>query len=296
MARSKTLLVSAVLLTALLWWLSRPAERPVQRRPPHSQSEHSQPKQSQTTHARTVERNQSVPDEYPQLSLKSQSQGDAVRAYIENVRRDPKYEWKMPIHFYGKVIDQHNDPVVGATAHLQWINLQGKEGVGEAEVAADGAGLFSLEGVKGKRLSVRISKSGYYNLSGQENQTSFEYANPAEASFHKPYPVTPAVFLLRRKGTPEPLIVKSLELQLSGKGATTTVDLMTGKVLAAGGELQVTVWKPTNEHRRGIPLRLARQRQSNRGGSSNTKTSLPWKLPNWDTSLSLTQACIRPTA
>ena len=80
---------------------------------------------------------------------------------------------------------------MAASVHLQWINLQGKEGVGEAETVTDGEGLFSLEGVKGKRLIVRISKSGYYDLSPKENQTNFEFANPAEATFYEPDVIIP---------------------------------------------------------------------------------------------------------
>jgi len=36
-----------------------------------------------------------------------------------------------------------------------------------------------------------------------------------------------------------------MELILSGQGATASIDLPTGKVSPAGGQLQVTVWKPT---------------------------------------------------
>ena len=247
---TKTLLASAVLLTALLWWLSRPVERPfqtqlAQTQLPQAQSAQAQSAQSQTTHASTVPANRNVPDEYPQPSLKSQSRDAAVSAYIENVRRDPEYDWKIPIRFYGKVIDESSAPVVGASVYLQWVNLQGTEGVGTANTTTDAEGNFLFEGAKGKALSVKITKTGYYDVSGRENQTSFEFANPAEAIFHEPSPTTPAIFLMRRKGTPEPLVVQSLKLRLSGQGATASVDLMTGRVLPVGGELQVTMWKPT---------------------------------------------------
>ena len=31
--------------------------------------------------------------------------------YREHVRADPAYDWKQPISFYGKVVDENNQPV-----------------------------------------------------------------------------------------------------------------------------------------------------------------------------------------
>ncbi len=184
-------------------------------------------------------------NEYPAPSLKTQSREAAISAYIENIRRDPQYEWKIPIRFYGKVIDQYGYPVAGAFVQLQWTNLKGVEGVGTAKTTTDASGLFSLEGAKGKTLSAKITKEGYYDVSRRENQMSFEYANPAESIFYEPDISAPAIFRMQKKGIPEPLIVKHLELKLGGQGATATVDLATGGVSPSGGQLEVTVWKPT---------------------------------------------------
>ena len=50
---------------------------------------------------------------------------------------------------------------------------------------------------------------------------------------------------MRKKGPTQPLIVRNVELKLSGQGATGTIDLLTGRVSSSSGQLQVTVWKPT---------------------------------------------------
>lgn len=199
----------------------------------------------QTAPVGTVQSEQTPIDEYAQPSLKGKSRETAIRAYIENVRRDPQYEWKMPIRFYGKVVDEYGNRVVGASVLLQWVTLQGSEGVSAAKASTDAKGLFALENAKGKTLSVRITKQGYYDLSRRENQTSFEYANPAEKSFYEPNVNSPAIFPMRKRCNPEHLLVRRLKFDLSGQGTTATVDLQTGQVSPAGGQLQVTVWKPT---------------------------------------------------
>ena len=170
----------------------------VNRQPPSTES---RSKQAQTTPARTAQSKQTPTDEYPQQSLKTQSREAATRAYIENVRRDPQYEWKMPIRFYGKVIDQYGSPVVRASVCLQWVTLKGTEGVSAAKTTTDAKGLFALENATGKTLSVKITKEGYYDVSRRENQTSFEYANPAETIFYEPNDNSPAIFLMRKRAT-----------------------------------------------------------------------------------------------
>ena len=34
-------------------------------------------------------------------------------------KRDPKFEWKMPVNFYGKVVDQASQPVERANVRFQ---------------------------------------------------------------------------------------------------------------------------------------------------------------------------------
>ena len=241
MSRNKILFVFGVfvvLLATLLWWFNPPLTR---HRLPQFPSE---PSRAAPTHVQQA--NQALPNEYPQLSLSGVSKKDAIREFNRYTKRDSRYEWKIPIHFYGKVADQYGDPVVGASVHLQWINLDGERGVGEIHLVTNAHGFFSLEGVKGKRLLVlRMERDGYYDADLNDNQTSFEFANPAEPTFYEPNADRPVAFLMRKKGESQPLVVKSVELKLIGQGATGTVDLPTGKVSPSDGQLQVTVWKPT---------------------------------------------------
>jgi len=245
MRKGKTILVCVAMLVIsaiIFWWLARPVHQPIQTQPK------SQSNQAKATPVSVDQTNKSAPDAYPQQSLKIQSRETAIKAYIENVRRDPRYQWKIPIRFYGKVVDQRDEPVPGATVHFQWNDLSAK-GTSEATKESDNQGLFLLDGVQGKFLGVQVNKDGYYTVGGADGIVGFEYANPAENWFYEPDPDNPVVFHLRKKGESQPLTVKSIELNLTGQGATRTIDFPTGKVSPAGGQLQVTVWKPsiTNE-------------------------------------------------
>ena len=46
-----------------------------------------------------------------------------MRLYVQNLMADPEYEGKQPINFYGKVIDESNQPITGATVIFVWTDL-----------------------------------------------------------------------------------------------------------------------------------------------------------------------------
>lgn len=137
--------------------------------------------------------------------------------------RDPRFEWKMPIRFYGKVIDENGHPVAGATASFIWTDMSLK-GSSTAELVSDGLGLFSLESVRGKRLQVRVSKEGYYT--NPKNAFSFEYAAFFETNYHEPDREDPVVFRLRKVGeVPKDLLVRESLIGLMSNGTAQPIDL-----------------------------------------------------------------------
>jgi len=76
-----------------------------------------------------------------------------LREYLRQKRADIDWDWKQPINFWGKVIDQSNAPVAGANVRLSWNDLSAN-GTSEFSMSTDGNGLFSLEGRHGKVLCV----------------------------------------------------------------------------------------------------------------------------------------------
>ena len=149
---------------------------------------------------------------------------------------DPQFDWKRPINFYGKVVDESNAPIMKAKIKFLWTDLS-LGGTSVQETESDQAGLFALEGERGKHLQVFVSKDGYYT-SLQQNQVSFEYASPHEKSFHVPNASVPVLFRLQRKGPGEVLMRRECKVPVPKDGSSIRVDFATGKV-SAWGQLEI---------------------------------------------------------
>ena len=166
--------------------------------------------------------------------------------YVEKIKADPQYDWKQPINFYGRVVDESNAVVVGANVHFTWNDISEK-GTSDADTRSDGNGLFSLTEQKGKRLYVTVSKDGYYS-GGNSRGSAFEYANPADGLF-KPDAGNPVVFHLQKKGVGVDLITSQygmspdFAIHIPRDGTPIKVDFLqrkTGDI----GQMQITEIKP----------------------------------------------------
>lgn len=114
---------------------------------------------------------------------------------------DRSFEWKIPIKFYGSVIDQEGQPVPDASVRYGWNDVGGSH---HAFTKSDASGRFAIEGIRGKILTVDVSKEGYHT--SEENQIGFEYAAFFEADYHRPDASNPVTFRLVMQLAPEPLI------------------------------------------------------------------------------------------
>jgi len=103
-----------------------------------------------------------------------------------------------PIYFYGKVVDESNQPVRGCKASVEWscVLLPGNS---HAEVTTDSAGLFSLTNAMGTHLSVSVDNSNYYASVRNRGNNSFEYVSSFREPF-KPDQKNPVIYYLHKKG------------------------------------------------------------------------------------------------
>jgi hypothetical protein len=131
--------------------------------------------------------------------------------YIQNIRADPAYDWKQPIVFYGKVVDESNEPVPQANVDYTWSCLS-PTGTATQHGTSDETGLFTIHEI-GKGISITVSKDGFYTPRN-EKLRSYEYANPGDGLF-TPDPDNPVLFHLRKKGKAEPLIVCGKKIAIS---------------------------------------------------------------------------------
>jgi len=128
------------------------------------------------------------------------SREEASRIAVERLMKDPGADWKVPIDFYGKVIDENNQPVSGAIVQMIWTTFGVPGGSSETQASSDGNGLFSLTKQHGKVLEVRVEKEGYYTVERGGAYVSFEYADPSNPTYYEPEATNPVLFHLRKKG------------------------------------------------------------------------------------------------
>ena len=159
-------------------------------------------------------------------------------------------DWKKPINFYGKVVDENINPIAGANIGFVWNDIS-PTGAAHASTTSDASGSFSLTGVAGRGLNVNVEKIGYYYVK-HLNQNSFEYARDYEANFHRPDANNPVVFHLRKKGSGTELITSQygvfpdLEFSSPKDGTPVRVDFFNRKV-GSDGQLEISQIKPAYE-------------------------------------------------
>ena len=160
--------------------------------------------------------------------------------------------WQAPIEFYGKVVDENNNPVAGATINFHWVETPSKEGNKTSKAQSDAAGLFSLHGARGPDLAVLVSKEGYYSYR-ETDHPAFKYGFFSNGDF-SPDPRNPIVFHLHKKGKKEPLIRKDFPpgigqiWQLHHDGMPIELDLLSGRKVSAGnGQLKLEFWRDVSD-------------------------------------------------
>jgi hypothetical protein len=161
---------------------------------------------------------------------RSELQIDIVAARLmlldDMKKSEHNYDLKVPIEFYGKVLDQHENPVPGAEIQL---GLNSIDGITNTITHSRQDGSFSLSGVKGKFLSVNVfGREGYAGVHST-GYRDYNYAIPGEFNFHVPNPKSPVIFKIWKYEHPEPLHRKSIEAEMQINGTIAWVNINNGK-------------------------------------------------------------------
>ncbi len=153
-------------------------------------------------------------------------------------KADESWQWKMPIEFYGKVIDQFSNGVPGAEVVLNWTTVIGPIPDPQKSILTGPDGKFEITGIQGKGISVDILKKGYDRT--KNSQGDFEYAAFYQDNFHVPDPNNPVVFRLHKTMEAEPLYVFSPYGDIAVGGEPLILSVEKGKV-ASEGDLAFSV-------------------------------------------------------
>lgn len=227
--------VLIILFVAVVWWLIRPGKLPEQTVAPITP----RPVVAATPSAA------SLPLDPP--AVRRQVPGGPAEPsdprWEERRRRekeDPGYEWKLPINFYGQVIDENERPIENAKIRFQWSNLS-PEGAAESETTSDADGFFFLVDKRGNGLSLRVTKEGY-DTPQEGNRFRFENARFWDANYYEPDFDHPVVIHLRKKNEAEPLIVGEARPRVLRDGTPLRLDFMKEGEVSPSGQLEIAAW------------------------------------------------------
>jgi hypothetical protein len=173
----------------------------------------------------------------------------ALKALGTSNAVDPRIlaDWQAPIEFYGKVVDDSGNPVVGATAGFHWVEVPTAEGNRATNTESDADGLFSLQNALGLNLGVSVSKEGYY--SSRRDNDSFRYGSLGGGDKFLPDSLNPVAFHLRKKGqgteliTSESALRPEVDVRVPKDNTPVRVDFFQ-KQASPTGQLEISQNKP----------------------------------------------------
>jgi hypothetical protein len=145
---------------------------------------------------------------------------------------DSSFEWRLPINFFGKVIDQHGEGIPDASVEFLW-NVEG--GTSEEHVKSSLDGSFKLQNKQGKILSVRVNKHGCRG-DNKSNFRSFEFSEFWDRDFYVPDARKPEVLRLWKLEKTEPMYFWARVTHLQVNGPKVWFDAKTG-VFGSTGDL-----------------------------------------------------------
>jgi hypothetical protein len=197
-------------------------------------------------------------------SLISKDEAMMAHLLIGNLKRQD---------FYGKVVDQHGQPVAGAnvTGYLRSDEGFGinDEKVEEYSTTTDADGLFEFTGLHGARFGEKVSKAGYdLESEGYVRQTGAK-TNPNDR----------ATFMMWRLRGAEPLIHNKFQSRVPYDGASAGFNLATGKK-DASGDLRFTLSRfPLKIHRGRDKYYWTLKIEMTRGGLLGENDPYPYLAP-----------------
>ncbi|MGH7943315.1 MAG: hypothetical protein ACREFR_19830 [Limisphaerales bacterium] len=224
-----------ILMALIIWFGKKPAEMPL-----------SPAAETNTTEQAIIKPNQAV---VPIVKTNAPVIGTNVSKMStqdknEQIREGLATLNDVPIAFYGRLEDQFGDPVIGAQISGVTIIRNGtKSGAERVSTMSDGNGFFQLNAGKGESLGVTPHKKGYVLAT---TDTSFDYSYMYADRF-TPDQNNPTVIKMWKLQGAEPLVKIDKTYKLHYTAAQMNFDLLAGQIVPSGGDVRITVNRPTGE-------------------------------------------------
>jgi hypothetical protein len=192
----------------------------------------------------TLERHQ--PPELPK-GVTEQDIANAMRIAFPNA----ELVFDKPIQFYGKVVDEKEEPVAKANFHFEIEDfLQRPRTI--IDGTTDEAGRFWLTNRSGTQLHVSVRKDDYYTSGRNRGVDFFRYSVPYGEPF-KPDPAQLVLYYLRKRGVAARSLItstygmqESFWVQVPRDGTKVKVDLLQRKT--GDGQLEMSQVKPESRN------------------------------------------------
>ena len=145
--------------------------------------------------------------------------------------------------FYGKVVDQHGQPVADATVSATATRDAGRDS--PAKTQTDSRGFFQILGLRGRSLSISVEKRGF---TIQGHGVGLRNANGPETSA-----TNRAILTMWKLKGPEPMIHDRKTYQFKPDNRPYTIDLLSKKMTEGtneAGDIRIQLERPA-EIKRG---------------------------------------------
>lgn len=158
----------------------------------------------------------------------------------------------VKIDFYGRVLDQYDAPVVGASvAGIITVNSGFHSDAESIKAITDANGLFRFEGHRGEKLSLTISKGGYMF---PVTNTLFIYSHLwRKDERHHPDSKNPVLFRLWKSEGAEELLLIDQRYRYANE-TSASFDLVAHAKVESGGDLKLSLRRDPGPALKSAPI------------------------------------------
>lgn len=173
------------------------------------------------------------------------SKNESDEQYLEKAAQI----FQRPLTFYGKVLDNNNDPVAGAKVRYSFMDNPDPNGSGtKGEIESGQDGRFVIHG-NGAGIYVEVSKNGYYAVPRNDEKLGssggfVNFDNIGNNDVPIPNKTNPAVFTLIKSNVSKTLNHNpQRSIAIPRDGTPVIIDLERGKVTdPKEGDLSIMAW------------------------------------------------------